>query len=212
MVKIQIFVGNTLSFRQRYQHSPATVSIDKYEVNQVGQQQTRDYTNLIDTDQQASPFLYNKNNRSPHCTPLYLTSLFSPLLHSHSSPHSTSLQFPHLTPSSYLFSLHTIYFTLPYPTAHSSPHPFTSPHLTSTEFSSHHLLHPFTLPRCTPSLHLTSLHHLYLYPFTSLHTSPHCPPPPLILPRRQNVYYINIIPRALALLLPLHLKLIAPMR
>ena len=128
----------------------------------------------------SSPYFTSFHHaRSPHCTPLYLTSFFSLLLHSHSSPHPTSLQFPHLTPSPYLFSLHTIYFTLPYPTAHSSPHPFTSPHLTSTEFSSHHLLHPFTLPRCTPSPHLTSLHHLYLYPFTSLHTSPHCPPPRL---------------------------------
>ena len=41
-------------------NSPAIVSVDKYEVNQIGQQQTRDYANLIHADQQASPFLYDK--------------------------------------------------------------------------------------------------------------------------------------------------------
>lgn len=44
-------------------NSPAIVSIDKYEVNQIGQQQTRDYANLIHADQQASPFLQDKKSQ-----------------------------------------------------------------------------------------------------------------------------------------------------
>ena len=134
-----------------------------------------------------SPYFTSSHHaRSPHCTPLYITSLFSPLLHSHSSPHSTSLQFPHLTPSPYLFSLHTIYFTLPYPTAHSSPHPFTSPHLTSTEFSSHHLLHPFTLPRCIPSPHYTTF---ILIPSLHYTLQLTAPPPAYLTTQAKRVLY-----------------------
>jgi hypothetical protein len=152
LISIEMTQWESLLFLLRNEHAPAIVSIDKNEVNQICQQQTRSNTNLIHTDQPTSLFLLNRKLQQL----IYYITFYT-------NSYNLTLHHPHLPPR------HSNSFTSqPHST---SPHVSTSHHLTSRHPTEPHV--NLTAPHFTP-LYLTISH-------SPNSTSPHLIPHTLTL-------------------------------